>query len=112
MDWKVRYVDYPSQFQKMRQDIMGTIESLLAKGDLMLRHQLKDFETHLAEFVGTRYAVGDQQLHGCSDAQPGAAGIGPGDEVISVSHTFVATIAAIHHTRATPVLVDIVTITT
>lgn len=107
MGWKVRFVDYPSQFQKMRHDIMGTIESLFAHGDLMLRQQLRDFETHLAAFVGTRYAVGTSN---CTDAlmlSLRAAGIGPGDEVISVSHTFVATIAAIHHTGATPVLVDI-----
>jgi dTDP-4-amino-4,6-dideoxygalactose transaminase len=36
-----------------------------------------------------------------------ALGIGPGDEVITVSHTFVATVAAVHHCGATPILVDI-----
>jgi dTDP-4-amino-4,6-dideoxygalactose transaminase len=107
MNWKVRFVDYPSQFRGMQHSIMETIQSLLSQGDLMLRQQLKDFETHLADFVGTRYAVGTSN---CTDALMlclRSAGIGPGDEVISVSHTFVATIAAIHHIGATPVLVDI-----
>ena len=107
MDWKVRFVDYPSQFQNMKESIMGTLETVLSRGDLMLRQQLRDFETHLAAFVGTRYAVGTSN---CTDAlmlSLRAVGIGAGDEVISVSHTFVATIAAIHHTGAIPVLVDI-----
>ncbi|MGQ0811184.1 MAG: DegT/DnrJ/EryC1/StrS family aminotransferase [Nitrospiraceae bacterium] len=107
MEWKVRFIDYPSQFKKMGSDIMDTVRTLLEHGDLMLRQQLRDFESHLAQFVGTRFAVGTSN---CTDALHlsfRAAGIGPGDEVITVSHTFVATVAAIHHTGATPVLVDI-----
>jgi dTDP-4-amino-4,6-dideoxygalactose transaminase len=107
MEWKVRYIDYPGQFKKYEDEIMGTVRSVLSRGDLMLRQQLRDFESHLADFVGTRFAVGTSN---CTDAMHltlRAAGIGPGDEVITVSHTFVATVAAIHHTGATPVLIDI-----
>lgn len=107
MDWKVRFIDYPTQYQKMEHEIMGTIKTVLSRGDLMLRQQLKDFEDHLANFVGTKYAVG---LSNCTDALHlalRAAGVGSGDEVITVSHTFVATAAAIHHADAAPVLVDI-----
>ncbi|MGQ9851554.1 MAG: DegT/DnrJ/EryC1/StrS family aminotransferase [Aggregatilineaceae bacterium] len=107
MDWKVRYIDYPAQYQKMRHQILDIVDTVLSRGDLMLRQQLRDFEANLAAFVGTRYAVG---VSNCTDAMHlalRAAGIGPGDEVITVSHTFVATAAAIHHTGATPVLVDI-----
>lgn len=107
MSWTVRYIDYPNQFRKMETEIMETIHTVLANGDLMLRQQLRDFEANLAAFVGTRYAVGTSN---CTDALHltlRAAGIGPGDEVISVAHTFVATIAAIHHSGATPILVDI-----
>ena len=107
MSWKVRFVDYPAQFRKLEPEIMGTLHRLLSDGDLMLRQQLRDFEAHLARFVGTGHAVG---ISNCTDALHlalRAAGIGPGDEVITVSHTFVATAAAIHHTGATPVLVDI-----
>ncbi len=107
MDWKVRFVDYPAQFNKMENEIMDSIKTVLSQGDLMLRQQLRDFEASLAAFVGTRYAVG---VSNCTDALHltlRAAGVGPGDEVITVSHTFVATVAAIHHAGATPVLVDI-----
>jgi len=107
MEWKVRYIDYPGQFKKYEDEIMGTVRSVLSRGDLILRQQLRDFESNLADFVGTRFAVGTSN---CTDAMHltlRAAGIGPGDEVITVSHTFVATVAAIHHTGATPVLIDI-----
>lgn len=105
--WKVRFIDYPAQFRKMEREVMGTIRTVLSRGDLILRQQLRDFEEHLAAFVGTKYAVG---VSSCTDALHltlRAAGVGPGDEVITVSHTFVATAAAIHHAGATPVLVDI-----
>jgi len=107
MEWRVRYIDYPKQYQKMRDEILQTVDTVLTRGDVMLRQQLRDFEANLAAFVGTRYAVG---LSNCTDGLEltlRAAGLGVGDEVITVSHTFVATAAAIHHAGATPVLVDI-----
>jgi dTDP-4-amino-4,6-dideoxygalactose transaminase len=107
MNWKVPYINYPQQYQKMRQEILDTIDTVLSQGDVMLRQQLRDFETNLAAFVDTKYAVGTSN---CTDAihlTLRAAGIGPGDEVVTVSHTFVATASAIHHAGATPVLVDI-----
>lgn len=107
MNWKVRYIDYPLQYGKMKDAILGTVDEVLSRGDVMLRQQLKDFEDHLARFVGTAYAVG---VSNCTDAMRlclMASGVGRGDEVITVSHTFVATAAAIYHSGATPVLVDI-----
>ena len=107
MDWKVKYIDYPAQYGKLRKEILRVVDETLTAGDVMLRHQLQDFEAHFAQFVGTQYAVG---MGNCTDALQlslHAAGVGPGDEVITVSHTMVATVAAIHHNGATPVLVDI-----
>lgn len=107
MKWKVKYIDYPRQFKKMKKDIMGTIHTVLSNGDLMLRQQLRDFEQNIAKFVGTRYAVG---VSNCTDAMHlslRALGITSGDEVITVSHTFIATVEVIKHTGAIPVLIDI-----
>jgi dTDP-4-amino-4,6-dideoxygalactose transaminase len=107
MEWKVRYVDYPSQFRKMESEIMTTIRTVLSRGDLMLRQQLRDFEEHLAAFVGARQAIGVSNGSDALKLAIVAADVGPGDEVITVSHTFVSTAAAIHHAGAIPVLVDI-----
>lgn len=105
--WKVRYIDYPTAFRKMEGEIMHTIRQVLQGGDLILRHHVQEFEEHLAQFVGTRFAIGVNSGTDALHLSLRAVGIGPGDEVITVSHTFVATAAAIHHAGATPILVDI-----
>jgi dTDP-4-amino-4,6-dideoxygalactose transaminase len=104
---EVRFWDPAAAFHAIEPEMMGTIHSVLAGGDLMMRHQLEDFETHLAGFTGTAHAVG---VSNCTDGLQlilEAAGIGAGDEVITVSHTFIATLSAIHRAGATPVLVDV-----
>jgi dTDP-4-amino-4,6-dideoxygalactose transaminase len=107
MNWRVKYVDFPKEFQRLESEIMPTIRAVFSKGDLVLRSQLRDFETHFAAFIGARFFVGMGNGTDTLHMSLRAAGVGPGDEVISVSHTFVATIAAIHYSGATPVLVDI-----
>jgi dTDP-4-amino-4,6-dideoxygalactose transaminase len=79
----------------------------LYHGDLIMRQQLRDFEDNIAKFVGTKYAIG---LNSGTDAlyfSLLAAGIHRGHDIITVGHTFVASIAAIVHCEATPILVDI-----
>ncbi|GIE97304.1 DegT/DnrJ/EryC1/StrS family aminotransferase [Paractinoplanes rishiriensis] len=107
MDWRVRFVDYPEQWRRQRPELLPVIEDTIARGDLMLRQQLRDFEEHLARFGGTARAVG---VSNCTDGLrllAHALDIGPGDEVVSVAHTFVATISPFALRGATPVLVDI-----
>ncbi len=105
--YKVPFVDPRAHYQRWREEIDGAIQTCLSRGDLVLRQQLRDFEAHLAEFVGTRFAVGlNSGFHALHFALI-ASGVGPGDEVITVAHTFVATISAIVHTGATPVLIDV-----
>jgi dTDP-4-amino-4,6-dideoxygalactose transaminase len=107
MAWMVPFIDYPAQFRKIESAAMQVIHEVLSQGDLILRRQLQNFEARFAGFVGTKHAVGTST---CTDAlhlSLRAAGIGPGDEVITVAHTFVATVAAIHHAGAKPILVDV-----
>jgi dTDP-4-amino-4,6-dideoxygalactose transaminase len=107
MTYKVPFVNYPEHYRRMWDEVMGAITEAFSKGDLILRGQLRQFEQDIASFVGTKHAVG---LNSGTDAlflSLKAAGIGPGDEVITVAHTFVATIAVIVHCGATPVLVDV-----
>jgi dTDP-4-amino-4,6-dideoxygalactose transaminase len=71
------------------------------------RGDLRRFEVSLAGFVGVKHAVGVSSGYDALHLSLVAAGIGPGDEVVTVAHTFVATISAIVNCGATPVLVDV-----
>lgn len=107
MQYKVPFVNYPEHYRRIWDEVIGAISEVLSKGDLILRSQLRQFEENMASFVGVKHAVG---LNSGTDAlflSLKAAGIGPGDEVITVAHTFVATIAVVVHCGATPVLVDV-----
>jgi len=103
----VPFVDPREHYRKLKAEIDFAITDTLAKGDLVLRKQLSDFEQHLANFVGVKYAVGVNSGYHALYFSLLAAGVGSGDEVITVGHTFVATVSAIVHTGATPVLVDV-----
>ena len=107
MSYRVPFIDPREHYRRIKSEIDFAITDTLAKGDLVLRQQLRDFEQHLAEFVGVKYAIGVNSCYHALHFSLLAAGIGPGDEVITVGHTFVATVSAIVHTGATPVLVDV-----
>lgn len=107
MSWRVPFVDFAEQFRRQEGDLMATIHSVLAGGDLIMRRHMFEFEDHLAEFVGRSFAVG---VSNCTDAIRligTALSVGCGDEVVSVSHTFVATISPFKLAGATPILVDV-----
>lgn len=107
MAYKVPFVDPRKHYANLKSEIDGAITECLSKGDLVYRQQLKDFEDHLAAFVGTKYAVGVNSGYHALHFSLLGAGVGPGDEVITVAHTFVATVSAIVHCGAKPVLVEV-----
>lgn len=103
----IPFFNYPALFQVRADQYIGTIEAVVSRGAFIMQAELAEFEASLADFVGVRHAVGvgngtDAILIGLR-----ACGLGPGDEVIMPSHTFVATGSAVHHCGARPVLVDI-----
>lgn len=105
--YRVPFVDYPKQYRSLKTELDAAIARTLGEGNLILREDVSRFERDLAALVGMREAVG---LNSGTDAlifALRALGIGPGDEVITVAHTFLASIAAIVHVGATPVLVDV-----
>jgi dTDP-4-amino-4,6-dideoxygalactose transaminase len=107
MAYRVPFVDPRAHYRRYQKDIDAAIGECLGAGDLIYRQQLRRFEENLAAFVGVRYAVGvNSGYHALHFALLGA-GVGAGDEVVTVAHTFVATISAIVHCGATPVLVDV-----
>src|SRR5688572_7161585 len=107
MAYAVRFVNPQEHYRRLKPQIDEAIIGCLTRGDLVYRDELRHFESQLAAFVGTKYAVGVKSGYHALHFALLAAGIGPGDEVITVAHTFVATISAIVHCGATPVLVDV-----
>ncbi|KPJ55299.1 hypothetical protein AMJ47_00260 [Parcubacteria bacterium DG_72] len=104
---KVPFVNYSLQYNNLKEEIDSAIRRILESGDLILRQDVEDFEKNLADSVGVKHAVA---LNSGTDAlffSLKVLGIGQGDEVITVSHTFVASISAIVQTGAAPVLVDV-----
>jgi dTDP-4-amino-4,6-dideoxygalactose transaminase len=107
VDYKVRFVKPRLHYQRLKAEIDDAIIGCLENGDLVLRQQLRDFERRFAQLVSVKHAVGlNSGFHALHFALI-AGGVGPGDEVVTVAHTFVATVSAIVHTGAKPVLVDV-----
>lgn len=107
MTYKVPFVDAKKHYQNLKSEIDGAIQDCLTKGDLIFRQQLRDFEANFASFIGVKYAVGLNSGYHALEFSLRAAGIGPRHEVITVAHTFVATVSAIVNVGATPVLVEV-----
>ncbi|MCU0597371.1 MAG: aminotransferase class V-fold PLP-dependent enzyme, partial [Desulfobacterota bacterium] len=83
------------------------IQRVLSAGRYILGEETAAFEREFADYIGVPYALGlgngTEALH----LVLRGLGVGPGDEVITVSHTAVATVAAVEMCGAAPVLVDI-----
>ena len=107
MTYKVPFVNYKDQYKVLKIPIQKAISRVLSEGQLILREDVLEFEKNLAKFVDVKYAIGVASGTDALMLSLRAAGIGPGAEVITVAHTFLASIASIVHTGATPVLVDI-----
>jgi dTDP-4-amino-4,6-dideoxygalactose transaminase len=103
----VPFIDLKEQHQGIRAELEASVLRVLTSGRYALGPEVEEFEREFAAFCGAKHAVavnsGTSSLH----LALLAAGVGPGDEVITVPFTFVATVASIMYTGAAPVLVDI-----
>lgn len=100
-------VDLNLQYRCLQDEIDSGIRNVLEKCQFILGPNVAAFESEAAEYLGVPHAVavasGTDALH----LALAAAGIGPGDEVITSPFTFIATAEAIRYVGATPVFVDI-----
>jgi len=104
---KVPYLDLKAQYLSIKPEIDAAIARVLDSCQFVLGSEVAGFEHDFAAYSGTTECIalnsGTSALH----LALLAAGIGPGDEVITVPFTFVASVAAILYANAKPVLVDI-----
>ena len=87
--------------------IFDDIRSLVATGDFTLGGALETFEQEFADRLGANHAIGVNCGTDAIRLSLMAAGIGPGDEVITAANTFIGTVGAIHEVGARPIFVDV-----
>jgi dTDP-4-amino-4,6-dideoxygalactose transaminase len=105
--WRIPYVNLGAQFAEEKAELMPRIEAVLLTGMHVGGPEIDALEGEIAAYIGTRHAVAlssgtDALVFGLM-----AAGIGPGDEVITPPNSFVASTAAIVQAGATPVFADV-----
>ena len=103
----IPFLDLKAQYQSIKDEISEAINAVLESGHFVLGEHVEAFEREFATYCGTRYGVAVNSGTSALHLALLALGIGPGDEVITVPFTFVATVAAIQYTGARPVFVDI-----
>jgi dTDP-4-amino-4,6-dideoxygalactose transaminase len=103
----VPLVDLKSQYASIKPDIDAAIARVLDHAGFILGEEVTSFESAFGEFLGGTGVVGVASGTAALQLALEAAGVGPGDEVITTAHTFIATAEPISHRGATPVFVDI-----
>lgn len=104
---KVPFLNLVAAYEDIKEEVLPAIENTIAHCQFTLGPAVNAFEKDFASYCGVSEAVGVNSGTSALHMALLAAGIGKGDEVITVAHTFVATVAAILYAGAKPVLVDI-----
>lgn len=104
---QIPLVDLRAQYDSIRPEVDAAVQRILDNTSFILGDEVARFEQAFAGYVGAKGAVGVASGTAALHLALLACGIGPGDEVITTAHTFIATAEAISHTGARPVFVDI-----
>ena len=100
-------VDLKTQYQGIKEEVLAEISQSLDGMQLFLGKNVQTLESDFAAYCGTEFAIGVGSGTDALHIALRACGIHPEDEVITVSHTFIATVEAIILAGARPVFVDI-----
>ncbi|MGH8613182.1 MAG: DegT/DnrJ/EryC1/StrS family aminotransferase [Gammaproteobacteria bacterium] len=103
----IPFLDLKTQYEGIKEEILAAVSATLASTQYTLGSEVSAFEEEFAAYSGARFGVGVNSGTSALHLALLAAGVGPRDEVITVSCTFVATVAAIDYVGARPVFVDV-----
>lgn len=104
---KVKFVDLSAQHKPIEKELKETFDRVLTNCSFILGPEVEKFEKAFAEYLGVGHCITVSNGTAALQLVLQGLGIGPGDEVITVAHTFIATAEAISATGARPVFVDI-----
>ena len=100
-------VDLKAQYAAIRDEVRQAIDDVLESMQLTIGPNVKAFDKEWAEYCGTTHSIGVGSGTDALQLAIRACGVSSGDEVITVSHTFFATVEAIVYANARPILVDV-----
>ncbi len=103
----IPYVDLHAQYRSIKPEIDEAVLRTLDSTQFILGPEVAAFEREFAAYCGAHECIAVNSGTSALHLALLAAGVGPGDEVITVPYTFVATVSSIVYTGATPVFVDI-----
>jgi dTDP-4-amino-4,6-dideoxygalactose transaminase len=103
----IPFIDLKAQYHSIKAEIDTAITGVLESSQFVLGNEVASFEKEFSAYCGAQQGIAVNSGTSALHLALLAAGIGPGDEVITVSFTFVATVAAICYTGAQPVFVDV-----
>lgn len=103
---KIPFVDLGTQYRSIKAEADAAVLRVFERGDFILGQDVTAFEQEFAAYCETSHCLGVANGTDALKLALQACGIGPGDEVISAAHTFIATTLAITECGATPVLID------
>ena len=103
----IPFVDLESQYEKLKPEISAAMDAVIESRAFIQGPFAERFENEFAAAIGSRFGIACANGTAAISLALEALGIGRGDEVITVAHTFFATAEAIHHVGASPVFVDI-----
>lgn len=107
MKYEVPFVDLTRQFGRYSNEIMEVVTKVAESGRYVGGDEVRKFERQFANYLGARFGLGVASGSDALILALQALGIGLGDEVATVSFTFVSTVDAIRHVGAIPVFTDI-----
>lgn len=103
---EVPFFAYPALFKAHEAEFLSIFRDIGRRGAFIKQKDLQNFESRLASYLNTAFALGVGNATDGLEVALLAAGIGPGQEVILSSHTMLATAVAVNFAGATPVPVD------
>ena len=103
----IPFLDLKAQYESIKDEVLSAVSATLASTQFVLGKEVAAFEEEFAAYSGGKFGIGVNSGTSALHLALLAAGVKPGDEVITVSCTFVATVAAIDYAGARPVFVDV-----
>ena len=103
----IPFLDLKAQHRALKAELMEAASRVIDSCQFALGNEVAAFEEEFAAYSGAKFAAGVNTGTSALHVALLAAGVGAGDEVITVSHTFMATVSSIRYAGATPVFVDI-----